>query len=330
MYWYEDTSKNDVVLSTRVRFARNLAGIPFPDALDDKGRREVCDRASKAFDGWERFDFEKLGETEKNAYTETHLCSPQFASSDRKGRILLVGEGGAVSVMVNEEDHFRIQAIVSGLDPQRAFDLACAADDRLSSEKIAFSDRLGYLTACPTNLGCAMRISAMLHLPALSGAGELRRLAAGADQLGFTLRGAFGEGSDSLGDLYQISNKSSFDGSEQDIIKAFSKVIGQITEAEMKLRKQAAKDSIELEDRVWRSFGVLSHARSVSYGEFARCWSDLRLGVTVGIIDKPDLAVLDRLLVELMPARLCLRDMSAADPAKRDALRAELLRKEFN
>ena len=234
MYWYEDSNnKNEVVLSTRVRFARNLAGVPFPDALNAEGRKKVCETAKGAFEGYQRFDFEKLDEAEKNAYTETHLCSPQFAASEGAGRVLFIGEDGAVSVMVNEEDHFRIQAIVSGLDPERAFEVACRADDRLSGLDVAFSDRYGYLTACPTNLGCAMRVSAMLHLPALAAAGEIKRLSMAADQLGFTLRGAFGEGSESLGELYQISNKSSGSSSEKEIIKAFSKVIGQVVDAEM-------------------------------------------------------------------------------------------------
>lgn len=326
MYWYENGGKNNTVLSTRVRFARNLSGLRFPECADEKTLNEVCETAKKAFSGYECFDFSKLNATEKTAYAETHLCSPQFASGEGKGRLLLISPDGEVSVMVNEEDHFRIQAICPGLDTARAFEKALAADDLLPQERVAFDEKLGYLTACPTNLGCAMRVSAMLHLPALAAAGEINGLSRAVDQLGFTLRGAFGEGSGGVGDLYQVSNRGSYDSGEKDVIKAFEKLVGQICEREGKLRDAMKKDGISLEDRVWRSFGTLNYARSLSYSEFVGCWSDLRLGAELGMEGAPDTALLDRLLIELMPARLCLKDMEASDPVKRDAIRARTLR----
>lgn len=329
MYWYESAEKKDpVVLSTRVRFARNLKHLPFPARADEEQKKKVCETAAKAFSELRRYDFSKLSPHEKNAYAEAHLCSPQFAKGTGAGRELYVSEDQRVAVMVNEEDHFRIQAICSGSDPQTAFALANAADDALlKAGEIAFSEKLGFLTACPTNLGCAMRISAMLHLPALSEAGELAALARAADRLGFTLRGAFGEGSASQGDLYQISNKGSFEQNERELIAAFETVIQKICQQELSRREQWKKTASEaLEDRLYRSLGILSHARIVDYSEFVSRWSDLRLGEAMGILSFEDPCLINRLLVELMPSRLCLEDLSATDARTRDLLRAKKLR----
>lgn len=329
MYWYEtDHNKDTVVLSTRVRFARNLKHLPFPACADDQQKKKVCQVAAAAFFDLSRYDFEKLSPHEKNAYAESHLCSPQFAQGKGTGRELYVSEDHQISVMVNEEDHFRIQAICNGMDPKTAFALANRADDALAKAgEIAFSQTLGFLTACPTNLGCAMRVSAMLHLPAMNQAGEIAGLIRAADRLGFTLRGAFGEGSAAQGDLFQISNKSSFDQSEEELIVSFETVIQQICDQEKQRREQYKQSHPHaLEDQLFRSLGILSHARIVDYGEFVRRWSDLRLGESLGMLDLPKNCSLDRLLIELMPSRLCLEDRSAADAHTRDVLRAKKLR----
>ncbi len=329
MYWYEtDRNKDGVVLSTRVRFARNLKHLPFPACADEKQKKKVCQAAASAFGDLFRYDFEKLSVHEKNAYAESHLCSPQFAEGKGAGRELYVSEDHQISVMVNEEDHFRIQAICNGLDPRTAFALANRADDALlKAGEIAFSQKLGFLTACPTNLGCAMRVSAMLHLPAISQGGEIASLARAADRLGFTLRGAFGEGSAAQGDLFQISNKSSFEENEEELIAAFETVIDKICRQEKTQREQWKKNAPEaLEDRIFRSLGILSHARIVDYSEFVSRWSDLRLGESLGIVRFKDRCLLDRLLIELMPSRLCLEDVGATDARARDLLRAKKLR----
>ncbi len=330
MYWYESQENfHPVILSTRVRLARNLKGIPFPEAADAVAREKVCQKAREAFVGYGRYEFDKLSPYEKNAYVEAHLCSPQFARGGQSGRELYVSADGGVSVMVNEEDHFRIQAICKGMEPARALALANAADDALlACAEIAFSPKRGFLTACPTNLGCALRISAMLHLPALCHAGEMNALARAADRLGFTLRGAFGEGSEAQGHLFQISNKSSSRQSEVEILADFERVITEIAQREQSKREEWSKqDGDALEDRIYRSLGVLSHARVMDYGEFVTRWSDLRLGQAMGICKASPEENRDRLLVELMPARLCLEDMSASDPHARDLLRAKKLRR---
>lgn len=330
MYWYESQeSFHPVILSTRVRLARNRKGIPFPETANAAAREQVCQTAREAFADYSRFEFEKLSDYEKNAYVEAHLCSPQFAKGEQKGKELFVSADGAISVMVNEEDHYRIQAICKGFEPQKAFALANGADDALLAKaEIAFSEKLGFLTACPTNLGCALRISAMLHLPALSHAGEMGALARAADRLGFTLRGAFGEGSEAQGHLYQISNKSSCRQSEEEILAEFERVITEISRREERKRAEwQQRDPDALEDGIFRSLGILSHARVMDYGEFVSRWSDLRLGLALKLATGAEEKNWDRLLVELMPARLCLEDMSASDPHARDLLRAKKLRR---
>lgn len=330
MYWYEDkASKHPVVLSTRVRFARNLKDTPFPSRLNAEGRKKICEKVQAAFSGYRFCDFEKLGDTERSAYGETHLCSMDFAKADPVGRGLLINEDNSVFIMINEEDHLRIQAIVSGFDPQKALEAANSADSLfLNGCTAAFDPKLGFLTACPTNLGCAMRVSCMVHLPALTMAKKLPSLVKATDQLGFTLRGAFGEGSSPLGSIYQISNKSSFDRSEEQIVEATKKLIEQITQSELQCRKTLYESApVILEDRIYRSLGTLKYQRRISYSEFIEKWSDLRLGASLELQDLPSNDVLDRLLVELMQARLCLEDMRCTDPETRDALRADKLRR---
>lgn len=329
MYWYEDSAgKHPVVLSTRVRFARNLKHLPFPAGLDAQGRQQVCQAAKEAFESLVCYDFSRLSEAEKGAYVQSHLCSPAFAQSRGEGFQLWLSRDGAVSVMVNEEDHFRIQAICAGLDPQKAFDRALETETALRRhQELAFHPKLGFLTACPTNLGCAMRISAMLHLGALRLTGGIGALVRSADRLGFTLRGAFGEGSGPQGDLYQISNKASYQSSEQELLNHFSTVIAQIADQEQKARQALQKqDALGLEDRIFRSLGTLQSARRMDYAEFVGHWSNLRLGQSLGLVSLKDPALPDRLLVELTGARLCLENGNAQNPAVRDQLRAEKLR----
>ena len=330
MYWYEDkASKHPVVLSTRVRFARNLKDVPFPSRLDAEGRKKVSQKLQAAFEGYRFFDFEKLSDFEKLAYGETHLCSMEFAKADSSGRGLLVNEDNSVFIMVNEEDHLRIQAIVSGFDTQKALEAANKADELFLKEcSAAFSPKYGFLTACPTNLGCAMRVSCMVHLPALTMAKKLPALIKATDQLGFTLRGAFGEGSSPLGSIYQISNKSSFNRSEEEIAEATKKLIEEISQSELSCRKSLYQDSpLVLEDKIYRSLGILKYQRRISYSEFIEKWSDLRLGFSLDLKGLPRNDVLDRLLVELMQARLCLEDMRCTDPDTRDSVRSEKLRR---
>lgn len=326
MYWFEENAAHPVVLSTRVRLARNLSGTPFPDRLTPAGKKAVCDRLEAVYPSYRRSDFSKLSPTERRAYAECHLCSPEFAQKVPEGKSLLVSEDQTVSVMVNEEDHVRIQAIRGGYCPQEAFDRATEADSQLlQREKPAFHERFGFLTSCPTNLGCAMRLSVMLHLPALQLSGKMPSVMALANQRGCTLRGAFGEGSKAEADLFQLSNASSCEGPESKILQTLSALAEQVIEAEQRERDKLCRSEL-ISDKLWRALGTMRYARSVSYEEYRQLWSLVRMGVACGLYTEPALAKLDRALIELMPARLCLTELSAEDALKRDRLRADKMR----
>ena len=233
--WYQTKSNNDSVLSTRIRFARNLESFPFPCRLDEQGREAVCHAVRDALadvSGLKLYYIEmnQLSPRQAVALAERHLISPEFATP-RKGRALLLSEDESVSIMLCEEDHVRIQVIRGGLDLEGAFELANKIDDLLDSKlNFAFDERIGYLTQCPTNLGTGMRASVMMHLPALSKCGQMPRLASTVSKLGLTIRGTFGEGTGAKGDLYQLSNQVSLGISEQSALDNLKAIAMQIAE----------------------------------------------------------------------------------------------------
>ena len=223
MAWYNEKGVNDgIVLATRVRLARNLADYPFSGRLTSAGASEIIEKVRSALPEYGSVSFSSLSQAEAHSYVERHYVSPAFTDR-RLPRTLLTGEGERVQIMVCEEDHLRIQSFVPGFDPQSAFESDCKADELLCTKlKIAFDGELGYLTQCPTNLGNAMRVSAMMFLPALSLGGRIEGLAPGLNKLGMTVRGMYGEGSRADGYVYQISNSGSLGMSESDIIKKFT------------------------------------------------------------------------------------------------------------
>ena len=330
MYWYEAKGEDDsLVLSTRVRFARNLENTPFPDHLSEAGRKKVFNSVAEAFceDNLMVVPFDGLDAVEKGAYVDTHLASRRLAEA-RDGAGLLLSRDGALSVMINEEDHLRIQVIERGKQVREAFDKAVAwakkAEEKLP---IAYRARLGYLTACPTNLGSAMRVSVLIHLPALTAAGAMPPLVSALGNAGFAVRGFFGEGSRESGDLYQISNQMSREMAPATIIDAFDVALTHIEEEETKARRALlSRDRIFWEDRVMRAIGKMRYARKISYDEFIRLYSSIRFGKEAGVAEAVRIDGLDRLLIELMPASMILRDRTLSRAPERDVRRSEILR----
>lgn len=321
----------DVIISSRVRLARNLADYPFPNRTSAAQKNEICEKVRKIFEGNKSFGvarYSKMSELERVALVEKHIVSREFAAS-AEGKELITGEN--ITVMVNEEDTFRIQSVVPGFELDKAFENANRVDDFIDEHmKYAYDEQLGYLTACPTNLGCAMRASVMLHLPALSKTNELSALANSLSGLGFTIRGMYGEGSQAKGSIYQISNMLSEGKSENEIIENLKKIIVRVVDSEIKARKAICeKAPIQTEDKVLRSAAVAKNARLLSEDEYFDILSDIAIGITCGIVKDTAPEALYSTLGTLLTATIMADNRDVTDALSRRMYRAENMKKIF-
>jgi len=328
-----ERSGSQVVLSSRARLARNVANTPFPGRADTDKRESILSfvktavRKSKDLSKGTFVDCAQLDDLDRTFLVERHLVSLEFTRC-RDFSALLIGEQEDLSVMINEEDHLRIQALASGLDIRKAFQLADRADDELSkSLEFAFDPTFGYLTSCPTNTGTGMRASVLIHLPGLALTREIEKVISEISKLRFVVRGFYGEGSDVWGNLFQVSNQSTLGQSEEEIMESLETVTRQIIEYEENARKRLfseAKDQIE--DKIWRAYGILRHARVLTSEEELNMLSAIRLGIGTGVVDGVSLAQLDEILALSQPAHLQKYFKRRMDPAERDRVRAELVR----
>ncbi len=328
MLWYEYNNKS-VALSTRIRLARNLEGIPFPSKLSlpelKKTGKMICDAIKTADLGLElrEIQMESLGELEAYAMVERHCISPKFAAN-REGRILLLSDDESVSIMIGEEDHLRIQVLKSGECLEQAYGLCDRIDTALSKVlKFAYSEKFGFLTECPTNLGTGMRASVMLHLPVLEAVGELRKIADFTAKLGLTFRGFYGEGSESKSGIYQLSNQVTLGVSEQSALDNLKNVADEIMKREQNALSKA--DKRLLEDSVCRTFGILKYARKLNTDEMMSYVTKLILGVRADLIHLPETVVPMKMFIELQPAMI-KRIKGDISPNERDDFRAESIR----
>lgn len=330
MLWYEYNGKeNDVAVSTRVRLARNLNGYPFDGRLTEEKAGEIIGKVRAVFegrDGWTFTDFAALSATERASYAERHIVSPEFAEKNGS-RALISNEDSSVYIMVLEEDHLRIQAITAGFDLAAAVEVVNEAEALIDNAlDIAYSDKLGYLTHCPTNLGTGMRASVMLHLPAYTGAGGIRTLQNQLGKLGLTIRGMSGEGSTAAGCLYQISNQITLGITEEDTIAKLEDIIGQIVAKERELRGRISRESLDdLSDRVMRDMGVMMYATRIDSSELMSLYADVRLGAALNLIDLP-VCKLDEMLMRGMPNTICAEHEGVVTPADRDRTRATVIK----
>lgn len=327
MAWYNTTGPlADTVISSRVRFARNIKGYPFPSRLDTNGANEIIEKISVPLEGmgFRRINFSDISPVMATSYVERHYVSPEFATMETP-RTLLLQEANGVAVMLCEEDHLRIQSILSGLSLEEAYKNASVIEKRLDADfDFAYSDNLGYLTHCPTNLGTGMRASIMMFLPALSLGGYIASLAAQLSKLGLAMRGLFGEGSGSAGCMYQISNQITLGISESEILSKLTEAVRQISESELQARKNIGEDALDrLTDKVARSVGILKYAYMINTEEFIKLFSDVRLGISLGLVEDIGYEQLGTLLVETMPATLTLSsETTPKGEVARDKLRA--------
>lgn len=335
MAWYKTNGHNcDTVLSTRIRFARNLTGYPFGGRLGDEKATEIIDKVGGLLseNGFEKIDFKALSPAEAMSYVEKHYASREFADK-ASPRALMMNEPCGYAVMLCEEDHIRMQCILPGLALEDAYSSLCKLDDLIDQKfDIAYDENLGYLTHCPTNLGTGMRASVMMFLPALTMAGKIGALAAQLSKIGLTMRGLYGEGTAAEGSLYQISNQITLGITEENTLAKLSDVVRQIRDSEHALRDSiTAEKNPSLVDRLCRAEGTLRHAFMMSSGEFLSLYADVRLGVGIGVIKGIDACTLDSLLVEVMPATLTLGAEKAPKTQKeRDILRATRIKETLN
>lgn len=328
MNWYRNIgNEGDIVLSTRVRLARNIQDFPFPARLGADARNQVCDAVCDALsedDTLERIVMSELSPSQTVSLAEKHLISPEFAS-DSTGRSLLLSKEQDVSIMLCEEDHIRIQVIYPGLCLESAFETAEKYDNLLESKfNFAFNERIGYLTQCPTNLGTAMRASVMLHLPALTKKGAMQRLASTVAKLGLTLRGTYGEGSEITGDIYQLSNQVTLGISEESAIKNLSSITTQIISQEKQARAALVKDDDYI-DNIYRALGILKSAYKLTSKELIRLISFVRVGASESVIEIPK-EKLSALMVELQSATMNVSNGKVLTQNERDVLRAKAVR----
>lgn len=335
--WYQSEGNNsDVVISTRIRLARNLNGYPFPHILSDEQKTEINNKVKNAIlegnsvlkDSFEFIEAEKISKSKLASLVERHLVSPDFARYP-KGRALLLMKDESVSIMLNEEDHVRIQVMCSGMELEKAYDMADKIDTLLDETlSFAFDEELGYLTACPTNLGTGIRASVMVHLPAVEADGTLKKIAGSLGKIGAAIRGSYGEGSEASGALYQISNQVTLGISEKDTVNNLNEITNQIIALEKKSREKLLK-SEACQDSIWRALGIMKSARIMSSKEFAGLYSTVRMGVAEGAISGITLDKLSDIFAKVQPANLielCGENMTAEH---RDRKRAELIRNEL-
>lgn len=330
------TKKCPVVLMTRVRLARNLADTPFPGWAKEARRKEVLETCLPSITNLTQMkrgistDIESLSDLEKQILVERHLISRELSGHPESAGVV-ISKDQSISVMINEEDHLRVQVIKSGYRFKQAWNVIDSIDTALEeSLNYAFSNKIGYLTACPTNVGTGMRASAMMHLPALVISSQMEKVVRAVNQLGIAVRGLFGEGSDASGSIFQISNQTTLGESEEEIIKRLSAVLRTIIDQEMNAREKILeKDPSKLYDKIGRAYGILQNSHLLTSSECMNLASLVRFGVDLEMFPEKTRNIVDRMFIECQPGHVQYHAGQEIEAGARDAFRAEYLRKQF-
>jgi protein arginine kinase len=328
---------SNIVLSTRVRLARNLAGMPFNGRSSEPERRRVLDEVDRVWQrsplarGGVRFLVDELEPGDRVLLHERHLISKELAAAaverngDSHGAVYLAGSLG---LMVNEEDHLRLQVFHSGFALSQAYaDLERLDRDLGSALPVAFHQEFGYLTACPTNAGTGLRASVLIHLPGLVLTKEIAKVLQGLTQVGLTFRGLYGEGSEVVGNFFQLSNQTTLGKTEDELLDHLGKIVRQVVTYEEQARQVLLRDAPTIiEDKVWRAYALLRYARSLSFEETMNLLSGVRLGVGLKLIPKLSVYTLNKLLIYTQPAHLAALDVRAPQDSELRAARASYVR----
>lgn len=326
--------ESDIVISSRIRVARNVIGFPLKARLSTDEEGVLCGhlrkRIAEALPGEQLTyqDVKPMSEIERQVLVERHLISLDHANAGGQ-RGVATDPAGSLALMVNEEDHLRIQVLGAGLAIQELFDRTQSIMRSLErSIDFAFHPRFGYLTSCPTNVGTGMRISVMLHLPALVQSKHIEKVFNAVAKMNLAVRGFYGEGTKALSDFYQISNQVTLGKTPEELLDSVRPVLPKIVMFERELRdKILREDRLVLEDRVWRAFGTLTHARSMSSDEAFQLLSMIRMGVHVGLVPDLNIETVNELFLMAQPGHLqMLRGGAGLEPKERDVVRAQLIR----
>ena len=329
-------SESTVVLSTRVRLARNIAGCRFPESADDDTRKRVinyfdsCLARSKVLGSGDYYKASDIDQLDQNFLIERHLISPAFLNGETF-KALFIDPEARISIMVNEEDHLRIQALSSGMDPQGSYDLAMKYESEVGRYlEFDYDPDFGYLTACPTNAGTGMRASMLIHLPGLVLTREIDKVISHITRSGLVVRGFYGEGSDVLGNLFQVSNQNTLGITEEEILGQIERITREIIEKEASARKRLMDEAEDMiEDKIWRAYGILKNARVLTSDEVMNLLSAIRLGHAMRIIDFLNVALINDILLLSQPAHLQKYYGSEMDSNKRDFVRAQMVREKL-
>ena len=330
--WYlENGKESDVVLSSRVRLARNLRQIPFIGKANKKDKEEVLKImegiVSNIGYGLKIFKLKDMDDITKMELVEKNLISPEFALNNTENGAILINEEENTCIMLNEEDHLRIQVFGSGLEIENIMNLAIEIDEKIGKLiDYAYHDKYGFLTSCPTNVGTGARASIMVHLPALTKTGNINKILEVVNNFGMNIRGIYGENSKTQGNIYQISTKQSLGISEKEIMKNIKLITEKIIEQERLARKYLGKNKLELEDKVCRSYGILSSCKKISSNECNNLLSDIKLGTDLGMIEELTDLKVSKLRLYTKPANLQKYYGKKLDAYERDIKRAELIK----
>jgi len=329
--------ESDIVISSRIRLARNLADFPFVGQASAADREHIEETLKNGVAGIEDasrllyIEVENLAGVDRQFLVERHLISREHAESEG-ARAVAIDGGERFSIMINEEDHLRIQVMRSGLSLEETWDEISRIDDHIESKvTFAFHERLGYLTACPTNVGTGLRVSVMLHLPALVLTRQIEKVFRSLQKISLAVRGLYGEGSQAMGDFYQISNQITLGRTEQDLIKQVRDIVPVIIDYERQARQFLIKESHEnLHDRVSRAYGILRNAQTISSEETMHLLSSVRMGVNLGLIRDLEIPVLNELFLQTQPAHLQKLTGVELDSSDRNIERARYLRRHLH
>lgn len=329
--WYYDVAEDGIVISSRVRFARNLKEYKFPNAMNKQESDKLIDSIYNVLrEDTNLIKLNTVDEITLNSLVERHLVSKEFLL-DKDKKALLLNEECTLSVMINEEDHLRIQGFAGGNNVQEAYNVAKEAEKKIGEKlEYAESSKFGFLTACPTNVGSGLRVSVMLHLPALTKLGYISKLLQDAATFGIAIRGLYGENTVAEGHIYQISNQRTMGYSDEEIIANIEKIVSNVIKQEKKARTILMEDRMYFEDKVMRSLGILKYARRIDTKEAEKHISTVRLGISLGIIKDIDKNLIQKISVNVYPNMLQLELKQNMEEATRDIERASYIRKELN
>ena len=336
MNWYLENGKDsDIVISSRVRLARNLKDFLFKRKMKDEDKIKLLDKVKFVTPslgyGLKFLYLKDMDDITKMSLVEKHIISTEMAFSKENDGAILINDEENICIMVNEEDHIRLQVFTSGLDLQNILNLSIELDEKLDQLlNFSFSKQYGYLTACPTNVGTGLRASVMVHLPALKMTGNLGKILQIVNSFGMTIRGVYGEESMPRSDIYQISNNQTLGMSENEIVQNLENITKKVIEQERLARKYLAKNTDDLEDRVYRSYGILTNARKISSDECENLLSDVKLGTDLGIITELNDSKVQKLILYTKPASMQKYLSKKMDGAERDKKRIEIIKQIIN